>query len=142
MCCMCAACVWRGLVCDDVEGPAPRWYPCMAPEACRTAPFTSWTLSYPTITNFQLPTAQLPNQIRHMIGGALSVARGMLPLELLAASLCAHSRVTVPRAPPHTLILADCTFPQFRKVGLRLGDWVGGWEGGRGVAGSAREVGR
>ncbi|KXZ42898.1 hypothetical protein GPECTOR_112g268 [Gonium pectorale] len=68
------------------------------------------------------------HQIRHMIGGALAVARGMLPLPLLRASLAGHSRVTVPRAPPHTLILADCTFPPFRKAGgdeARVARWSG-----------------
>ncbi|GIL48336.1 hypothetical protein Vafri_4612 [Volvox africanus] len=56
------------------------------------------------------------HQIRHMIGGAVAVARGSIPLQLLRASLAGHARVTVPRAPPHTLILADCTFPPFRKA--------------------------
>lgn len=71
------------------------------------------------------------HQIRHMIGGALAVARGSLPLPLLRASLAAHARVNVPRAPPHTLVLSDCSFPPFRKVrrvacsGARPGkDWV------------------
>ncbi|GIL74652.1 hypothetical protein Vretifemale_4577 [Volvox reticuliferus] len=68
------------------------------------------------------------HQIRHMIGGALAVARGSLPLQLLRASLAGHARVTVPRAPPHTLILADCTFPPFRKAGAdeaRVHRWSG-----------------
>ncbi len=63
------------------------------------------------------------HQIRHMIGGALAVARGSLPLPLLRASLAAHARVNVPRAPPHTLVLSDCSFPPFRKV--RRGAWSG-----------------
>ncbi|GLC40018.1 hypothetical protein PLESTB_001520100 [Pleodorina starrii] len=68
------------------------------------------------------------HQIRHMIGGALMVARGSLPLPLLRASLAGSARVTVPRAPPHTLILADCTFPPFRRAGndeARVFRWSG-----------------
>lgn len=68
------------------------------------------------------------HQIRHMIGGALAVARGSLPLPLLRASLAAHARVNVPRAPPHTLVLSDCSFPPFRKAGgdeARVARWSG-----------------
>ncbi|GFR46264.1 hypothetical protein Agub_g7817 [Astrephomene gubernaculifera] len=68
------------------------------------------------------------HQIRHMIGGGLAAARGMVPLQLLRASLAAPARVTVPRAPPHTLILADCSFPPFRKAGAdeaRVARWSG-----------------
>ncbi len=56
------------------------------------------------------------HQIRHMIGAAAAVARGVLPLELLLASLARAARVSTPRAPPHTLVLSGSTFPPFRKV--------------------------
>ncbi len=57
------------------------------------------------------------HQIRHMIGGAAAVARGIMPAELLPASLTAPVRVTIPRAPPHSLLLGDAFFSDFRKVG-------------------------
>lgn len=68
------------------------------------------------------------HQIRHMIGAATAVARGMLPLALLTAALAKGARVSTPRAPPHTLILSDCTFPPFRKTGpdeARVARWSG-----------------
>ena len=64
------------------------------------------------------------HQIRHMIGGAIAVARGILPLPLLAAALAKGARISTPRAPPHTLILADCSFPPFRKVGQVRSGWA------------------
>lgn len=39
------------------------------------------------------------HQIRHMIGAAVAVARGNLPMEFVAASLCAPARVALPLAP-------------------------------------------
>ena len=42
-----------------------------------------------------------------MVGAAVAVARGAIPLELLVVALSAPARMTVPKAPPHTLILAD-----------------------------------
>ena len=38
-------------------------------------------------------------QIRHMVGAAVAVARGDLPLEYVAASLCAPARAILPLAP-------------------------------------------
>lgn len=61
------------------------------------------------------------HHIRHMIGGAAAVARGIMPAELLPASLTAPVRVTIPRAPPHSLLLGDAFFSDFRKVGA----WAG-----------------
>ncbi|KAG2491256.1 hypothetical protein HYH03_010463 [Edaphochlamys debaryana] len=53
------------------------------------------------------------HHIRHMIGSAVAVALGLIPKEVLQASLYAPARATLPRAPPHTLLLADCTFGRF-----------------------------
>lgn len=39
------------------------------------------------------------HQIRHMVGAAVAVARGNLPLEYVSASLCAPARAVLPLAP-------------------------------------------
>ncbi|KAF5832298.1 hypothetical protein DUNSADRAFT_11835 [Dunaliella salina] len=53
------------------------------------------------------------HHIRHMIGAAVAVARGLIPREFLEAALSAPSRITLPLAPPHTLLLSDCEFMDF-----------------------------
>ncbi|GIL77371.1 hypothetical protein Vretifemale_6833, partial [Volvox reticuliferus] len=53
------------------------------------------------------------HHIRHMIGGAVAVALGLMTKDMLMGSLQPPARVTLPRAPPHTLLLADCTFGRF-----------------------------
>ncbi|KAF5828336.1 hypothetical protein DUNSADRAFT_17770 [Dunaliella salina] len=55
----------------------------------------------------------LLNHIRHMIGAAVAVTRGLMPLDLLRASLHAPARTSVPKAPPHTLILTASKFSEF-----------------------------
>ncbi len=50
-----------------------------------------------------------------MVAASVAVARGQLPLELVAASLAAPARVVLPLAPPLTLVLAGATFAPFRK---------------------------
>ncbi len=55
------------------------------------------------------------HQIRNMAGAAVAVARGILPPDLHEASLTAPVRMSLPCAPPHTLLLADCTFRPFFK---------------------------
>ncbi len=64
------------------------------------------------------------HQIRHMVGAAVAVARGILPADLHAASLTAPIRVTLPIAPPHTLLLAGVTFSPFPVVRLRVFMWL------------------
>lgn len=56
------------------------------------------------------------NQIRNMAGAAVAVARGLMSLELLSVALAAPGRVTVPRAPPHTLLLAGSDFGAFARA--------------------------
>ncbi|KAL6749842.1 hypothetical protein V8C86DRAFT_2832298 [Haematococcus lacustris] len=53
------------------------------------------------------------HHIRHMIGAAVAVALNLIPQEVLVASLTAPARVSLPRAPPHTLLLSDCDFSEF-----------------------------
>jgi hypothetical protein len=50
-----------------------------------------------------------------MVAASVAVARGVVPLELIAASLAAPARVALPLAPPLTLVLAGATFAPFRK---------------------------
>ncbi|GAX79596.1 hypothetical protein CEUSTIGMA_g7037.t1 [Chlamydomonas eustigma] len=56
------------------------------------------------------------HHIRHMIGTAIAVTLGILPEELLVASMLPPARVTLPRAPPHTLLLSDCRFHRFPPI--------------------------
>lgn len=56
------------------------------------------------------------HQIRNMVGAAVAVARGAMPPGLLAVALSAPGRVTVPRAPPHTLLLSDNEFSPFARA--------------------------
>ena len=54
------------------------------------------------------------NQIRHMVGGALAVASGHLPLQFLECALSEPARARLPLAPPETLVLVGSEFPPFR----------------------------
>jgi len=66
------------------------------------------------------------HQIRHMVGASVAAARGDVPGELVEASLKIRTRVTLPRAPPHTLVLCGSEFGHFR-LNRQKGD--GGGEG-------------
>lgn len=55
------------------------------------------------------------HQIRHMVGGAVLVALGKMPLELLQAALAPPVRMNLPLAPPGTLVLRGADFGKFRK---------------------------
>ena len=59
------------------------------------------SLQAPTVPNPSLSPAQI------------AVSLGILPVALLEASLQAPTRITLPRAPPHTLLLSDCHFHRF-----------------------------
>jgi tRNA U38,U39,U40 pseudouridine synthase TruA len=50
-----------------------------------------------------------------MVGTAVAVARGALPLSLLQVSLSAPTRAALPLAPPSSLVLLDAQFSPFRK---------------------------
>lgn len=54
------------------------------------------------------------HQIRHMVGAATAVALGIIPLELVQASLAAPARVNLPLAPACSLVLAGAEFSPFR----------------------------
>lgn len=54
------------------------------------------------------------NQIRHMVGGALAVSSGHLPLQFLECALSEPARARLPLAPPETLVLVGSEFPPFR----------------------------
>lgn len=49
-------------------------------------------------------------QLRHMVGGAVGVARGALPPGYPAAALRPGARATLPLAPAETLLLSHATF--------------------------------
>eukprot|EP00775_Hariotina_reticulata_P003564 gene3564-3832_t len=53
------------------------------------------------------------HQIRHMVGCAVAIVRGIMPKGLLDVSLSAPGRVTLPRAPPHSLLLSSSLFNPF-----------------------------
>ncbi|KAK9808215.1 hypothetical protein WJX73_009839 [Symbiochloris irregularis] len=55
------------------------------------------------------------HQIRHMVGAAVAVARGIIPLAFVRASLSAPARANFPLAPSEVLVLAGCSFHPFRK---------------------------
>ncbi|KAL0039788.1 hypothetical protein WJX77_008016 [Trebouxia sp. C0004] len=57
-------------------------------------------------------------QIRHMLGAAVAVARGDLPLDFVSASLCAPARAVLPLAPAQVLVLAGNAFQPFPSDGL------------------------
>ena len=46
-------------------------------------------------------------QIRHMLGAAVAVARGDLPLEFVSASLCAPARAVLPLAPAQVCLASS-----------------------------------
>ncbi len=48
------------------------------------------------------------HQIRHMIGAAVAVARGTIPLDYVEGCLRSPSRAIMPLAPPHVRI-SPCT---------------------------------
>lgn len=54
------------------------------------------------------------HQIRHMVGGAVLVAIGKVPLEFLEAALAPPTRMNLPRSPPGTLVLRGAEFGKFR----------------------------
>ena len=58
------------------------------------------------------------HQIRHMIGAALAVARGVLPVGAVAAALTPPARVGLPLAPPHALVLTGATFGAYPAAAL------------------------
>lgn len=60
-------------------------------------------------------TSFMYNQIRIMIGTAISVALGLIPIEAIPAFLAPPTRTRLPIAPAHTLILSGAGFHPFRK---------------------------
>ena len=68
-------------------------------------------------------------QLRHMIGAAVAVARGSLPsAAVVAAALRVPARLSLPLAPPHTLVLTGARFGAYPAKALAPGDaapWLG-----------------
>lgn len=64
-----------------------------------------------------------------MIGAAVAVARGSLPsAAVIAAALRVPARLSLPLAPPHTLVLTGARFGAYPSKALAPGDvapWVG-----------------
>uniref|UniRef100_A0A383VE63 Pseudouridine synthase I TruA alpha/beta domain-containing protein n=1 Tax=Tetradesmus obliquus TaxID=3088 RepID=A0A383VE63_TETOB len=83
----------RSFTADDPRPLVPGGVPCLRLEVCGDS--------------FML------HQIRHMVGAAVAVVRGVMPRELIELSLSAPGRVTLPRAPPHTLLLSGSQFSPF-----------------------------
>lgn len=70
-------------------------------------------------------------QLRHMIGAAVAVARGSLPSPaVVAAALRVPARLSLPLAPPHTLVLTGARFGAYPAKALAPGD-VAPWQGER-----------
>lgn len=70
-------------------------------------------------------------QLRHMIGAAVAVARGSLPsAAVVAAALRVPARLSLPLAPPHTLVLTGARFGAYPAKALATGD-VAPWAGDR-----------
>eukprot|EP00208_Stichococcus_sp_RCC1054_P004074 CAMPEP_0206148292 /NCGR_PEP_ID=MMETSP1473-20131121/36198_1 /ASSEMBLY_ACC=CAM_ASM_001109 /TAXON_ID=1461547 /ORGANISM="Stichococcus sp, Strain RCC1054" /LENGTH=546 /DNA_ID=CAMNT_0053545583 /DNA_START=349 /DNA_END=1989 /DNA_ORIENTATION=- len=55
------------------------------------------------------------HQIRHMVGGAVAVALGLAPLQLIKASLAVPARTALPLVPGNPLMLAANEFHPFRR---------------------------
>lgn len=65
----------------------------------------------------------LLHHIRHMIGSAVAVTLGIMPLEAVEASLSPPSKIVLPLAPSHTLLLSDTEFRSFPlSYGAEAGD--------------------
>ena len=65
----------------------------------------------------------LLHHIRHMIGSAIAVTLGALSMEAVEASFAPPSRISLPLAPSHTLLLSDCDFRDFPvSFGSETGD--------------------
>jgi len=76
----------------------------------------SGTASVPCVKLSVTGSSFMIRQIRHMVGGAVAVARGEISLELLEASMAIPARISsLPLAPPSTLMLAGNTFRPFRR---------------------------
>eukprot|EP00887_Chlorella_sp_A99_P000194 scaffold13.g194.t1 len=69
--------------------------------------------------------------VRHMVGAAVAAARGILPPELVEASLAAPARVALPLAPAPTLVLAACSFSPFRQGWAGTPAAITQWSGDR-----------
>lgn len=52
---------------------------------------------------------------RHMVGGAVAVALGLAPLQLIKASLAVPARTALPLVPGNPLMLAANEFHPFRR---------------------------
>ena len=70
-------------------------------------------------------------QLRHMVGAAVGVSRGVLPAAYPTAALRPGARATLPLAPPHTLLLGGATFGAFPRQATAADGGGPPWVGDR-----------
>lgn len=99
----------------DAVGPA-HYRMVLRAEACDPAPLTPG--GPPAVTVRLRGNSFMLHQIRHMIGVALAVARGVLPVGAVAAALTPPARVGLPLAPPHALVLTGAAFGAYPAAAL------------------------
>lgn len=58
----------------------------------------------------------LYNQIRKMVGTALYVVRGILPMRFMEVSFTTHIKTTLPKAPAEGLLLRGCHYEYYNKT--------------------------
>ena len=117
---------WHGDGAPDGDGVGPAHWRTVA-RACAADP-APLTPGGPDAVVISLDGSSfMLHQIRHMVGAAVAVARGALPLGAVAAALCAPARVALPLAPPHTLTLVGARFGRYpaEALGGEAAPWVG-----------------
>lgn len=105
---------WKAVK-DDKDPVTRRHYRYI--EACRLTDQSITTLvpgGEPCIRMNIKGASFMLHQIRHMVGCAVAVALGVIPLELVEPSLSTPLRMSMPLAPPSTLVLTDTEFSPFR----------------------------
>lgn len=105
---------WKGTP-DEADLIGARHFRRMRELGCSVTPRLLTADGVPCVKLTVTGASFMQHQIRHMVGAAVAVGRGNLPLELLQATLSVPARVSLPLAPAATLLLVDATFMPFRK---------------------------